>query len=581
MSVLRYFVFGFAVCATLGWSLNQSAFAETDYPLTEDSIRQDGVPEGKVIGPIQWRSKIFPGTVRDYWIYVPQQYDPSQEACVFVVQDGLNRAKGWHLLPVLDNLIHKKEIPVQIGIFISPGGVPAANDQSQPRFNRSFEYDGLGDRYARFLVEEILPEVGKDYSLSDDPNDRAIAGASSGGICAFTVAWERPDQFRRVLSTIGTFVGLRGGDAYPVMIRKHEPKPIRVFLQDGSTDLNLYGGEWFVANQAMLSALKFAGYEVNHAWGDGGHNSKHAASIMPEALKWLWEGYPGEVSVGTTEGRRTDLLIPGEDWVEVSSGHRFTEGPAIDSDGNLYFTDIPNATIHKIDRSGNKSVFVKDSPGINGLMFGADQKLYGCQNGTKKIVRYTLDGEEEVVCEGYPCNDLVVLPNGVGFFTDPQNKKVWRFDAEGKVTLADEGIARPNGIIVSPDQSILTVADTDGRFTYSFTLDENTQLQNKQVYGHLHLEDQELKSGADGMAVDTEGRTYVTTRVGLQVLDQLGRVHFIIEKPQDAWLSNVVFGGENLDVLYATCGDKLYSRKIKATGVRPWEAAVKQPKPSL
>ncbi|MEW4488751.1 SMP-30/gluconolactonase/LRE family protein [Thalassoglobus sp. JC818] len=581
MSVLRFLLCGFVMCAVFGGASGRTVLAETEYPLTEDSIRQDGVPEGKVIGPIQWHSKIFPGTVRDYWIYVPQQYDPSQKACVFVVQDGINRAKGWHLLPVLDNLIHKKEIPVQIGIFISPGVVPAANDQAQPRFNRSFEYDSLGDRYANFLVEEILPEVGKDYSLSDDPNDRAIAGASSGGICAFTVAWERPDQFRRVLSTIGTFVGLRGGDAYPVMVRKHEPKPLRVFLQDGSTDLNLYGGEWFVANEAMLSALKFSGYEVNHAWGDGGHNSKHAASIMPEALKWLWEGYPGEVTAGTTEGRRTDLLIPGEEWVEVSSDHRFTEGPAIDGDGNLYFTDIPNGTIHKVDRSGNKSVFVENSSGINGLMFGADQKLYGCQNGTKKIVRYTLDGEEEVVCEGYPSNDLVVLPNGVGFFTDPQNKKVWRFDAEGNVTLADEGIARPNGIIVSPDQATLTVADTDGRFTYSFTLDEDSQLQNKQVYGHLHLEDQELKSGADGMTVDTEGRTYVTTRVGLQVLDQLGRVHFIIDKPQDAWLSNAVFGGENLDLLYVTCGDKVFCRKIKATGVRPWEPAVKQPKPSL
>ena len=267
--------------------LTPTAHAQESYPDHPNSVRQDGVPEGSIEGPFEWRSEIFPGTVRNYSIYVPAQYDPAEPACVFVVQDGLNRANGWKLPVVMDNLIHQGDMPVTIGIFISPGVVPAPHENAQPRFNRSFEYDGMGDRYARFLLEEILPEVSKTWNLSDDPNDRSIAGASSGAICAFTVAWERPDEFRRVLSTIGTYVGLRDGNAYPVLIRKHEPKPIRVFLQDGTNDLNLYGGSWWVANQDMLSALEFAGYDVHHEWGEGGHNGQHSTAIMPDALRWL------------------------------------------------------------------------------------------------------------------------------------------------------------------------------------------------------------------------------------------------------------------------------------------------------
>ncbi len=207
------------------------ACAQDQLQLTPDSQRQPNVPQGKIEGPFDFKSNVFPGTQRKYWTYVPAQYDANRPTCVMVVQDGLNRANGWRLPIVMDNLIHAGDIPVMIGVFITPGIVPASREDAQPRFNRSFEYDSMGDRYARFLIDEMLPEVAKSYNLSDDPNDRAVAGASSGGICAFTAAWERPDQFRRVLSTIGTYVGLRGGNEYPTLIRKFEPKPIRVFLQ--------------------------------------------------------------------------------------------------------------------------------------------------------------------------------------------------------------------------------------------------------------------------------------------------------------------------------------------------------------
>ncbi len=228
-------------------------------------------PKGEVTKYTFNSSKIFPGTTRDYWVYVPKQYDGTKPACLHVNQDGI----GFGAPAVFDRLIDAKEMPVTIGVFVRPGVVKATSPSALDRFNRSYEYDGLGDNYARFLIEELLPEVetkttadGRKIKLSTDGNDRAIAGSSSGAIAAFTVAWERPDSFRRVFSAIGTYVGLRGGNVYPTLIRKYEPKPIRVFLQDGSNDNNIYGGDWWMANQEMERALAFAGYEVNHAWGD-------------------------------------------------------------------------------------------------------------------------------------------------------------------------------------------------------------------------------------------------------------------------------------------------------------------------
>ena len=557
-----------------------SAFAQEKYEPHPDSLPQEGVPKGKVEGPFQWHSKIFPGTVRDYALYIPAQYDPEKPACVFVVQDGLRRAMGWKIPTVLDNLIHKQEVPTTIGIFISPGVVPPPHENAQPRFNRSFEYDAMGDRYARFLIEEMLPEVSKSYNLSADPNDRAIAGSSSGAICAFTVAWERPDAFRRVLSTVGTYVSLRGGNEYPALVRKYEPKPIRVFLQDGSNDLNLYGGSWWIANQQMLSALEFSGYEVKHVWGEGGHNAKHSTAIMPDALRWLWHGYPEPIQSGVAPNRRTNIVIPGEDWQLVSEGHEYTDSPAVNARGEVFFADIDRGTIDRVGLDGEVERFASPGRGIGGLMFGSDGKLYGCHRGEDQIVRFDAEGKMETVVAKAPANDLVMLPSGT-YYTDSSNGKIWFVDKKGKRTLVDKGLRFPNGVVVSLDQTLLLVSDTGSRFTYSYQIQADGSLAHKQRYGHVHIPDDERGSGADGMTVDTEGRVYVTTEMGLQVFDQLGRCHLILTKPQDAFLSNVAFGGAELDTLYVTCEDKVYRRKVNATGVLSWQAPAKPPRPRL
>ncbi|MCO6456115.1 MAG: SMP-30/gluconolactonase/LRE family protein [Pirellulaceae bacterium] len=577
-----FWIVAFLVCGLLAAVAAGPVQAQNDYEPGPDSLPQPGVPQGEIKGPFSWSSQIFPGTVRDYWVYVPAQYDANKPACVMVVQDGLGRANGWKLPTVLDNLIHKGEVPVTIGIFINPGIVPALREGAQPRFNRSFEYDALGDRYARFLIEEILPEVSKSYNLSTDPNDRLIAGASSGAICAFNVAWERPDQFRRVLSTIGTYVGLRGGNEFPVLVRKTEPKPIRVFLQDGDNDLNIYAGSWWVANQDLLASLQWAGYDVKHAWGTGGHDAKQAVAILPDALRWLWRDYPQPVRVGQDGAkRRTEIMIPGEDWQLVSEGHKFTEGPAVNARGELFFTDIPNSRIHKVALDGQVSVFAQDTGKANGLAFDHRGRLLACASDKRQIVAYDELGKLEVLADGVTSNDLVAAHDGNIYFTDPENRQVQRIAPDGTVSIVDRGLTFPNGVALSPDQTLVYVADTRGRFVYSYQVQADGTLAYKQPYFHLHVPVNDNDSGADGMAVDTEGRLYVTTRMGVQVCDQPGRVHLILAKPQAGWLSNVVFGGPQLDTLVVTCGDKVYRRKVKAQGAASWQPPVTPPKPQL
>ena len=263
------------------------------YKLGPDSQFNENIPHGKVTEH-EWKSNIFEGTNRRYSVYVPAQYDAKEPAAVMVFQDGhayVDPKGDFRATVVMDNLIHAGEMPVTIGIFIDPGhsGELADNRGWKPTpSNRSFEYDTLSDQYARFLLEEILPEVGKSYQLSEDPEQRAICGISSGGICAWTVAWERPDAFRKVMSHVGSFTNIRGGHNCQALIRKTRRKPIRVFLQDGSEDLDNVHGNWPLANQQMAASLAFKDYDYKFVYGVGGHNGKHGGAIFPDAMRWLW-----------------------------------------------------------------------------------------------------------------------------------------------------------------------------------------------------------------------------------------------------------------------------------------------------
>jgi len=341
---MKKFLLPFSILLAL--TSHAQAPAES-YPVDSASIEQKGVPKGEVMKFTFDQSNIFPGTWREYWVYVPAQYSPDKSACVYVNQDGIQ----WKAPTVFDNLIYRNEMPITIGVFVTPGRVMAdSGSNAQNRFNRSFEYDGLGDAYARFILTEILPEVekkkttdGRAIHLSKSGNDRAIGGSSSGAICAFTAAWERPEEFSRVFSAIGTYVALRGGERYPLLVRKYEPKPIRIFLQDGSNDLNIYAGDWWKANEMMERSFEFAGYEVNHVYGEGGHNGTMGTAYFPQAMRWLWKDWPKPIAKGNSKNQfLSDLLIPGEDWELVGEGYGFSEGTAVNESGEVFYKDIHN-----------------------------------------------------------------------------------------------------------------------------------------------------------------------------------------------------------------------------------------------
>ena len=562
-----------------------------NYQPGPDSKLQVGVPKGEVLKFTFDKSKIFPGTMRDYWIYVPAQYKPHTPACLYVQQDGIRFAAPT----VFDNLIHKKELPIIIAVFVAPGIVNAADGNTAlDRFNRSYEYDGLGDAYARFLNDELLPDVetretsdGRPIRFSRNGNDRAIGGESSGAIAAFTAAWERPGAFSRVFSAIGTYVDLRGGMRYPTLIRKFEPKPIRIFLQDGSNDLNIYAGDWWMENQTMERALVFAGYEVQHAWGDGGHNGKQSTMIFPDAMRWLWKDWPSPINAGQTQNPTLSaILIPGEGWQLVSEGHKFVEGPAVNAKGEVFFNDVTNSKTYKVGLDNRVTEFIADSKRGNGNAFGPDGRLYAVAMGEKKVFAYDADGKPTTIADGWVGNDITVAHNGNVYVTNPPGdnenapSKVWLIKPNGENIVVDTGLKYANGVTLSPDQTLLYVADYRSHWVYSYFIKADGTLDNKQRFYWLHVPDTSDQSSADGIRVDREGRLYVATNMGIQVCDQAGRVQCIIPTPNGK-LSNFTFGGEHFDTLFATCGDRVYKRKLKVIGAQTWGVPNKPAQPRL
>ena len=461
------------------------------------------------------------------------------------------------------------------------------------RFNRSYEYDGLGDGYARFLIEELLPEVesmkasnGRAIRLSKDPNNRAIGGSSSGAVCAFTAAWERPDDFRRVFSAVGTYVGLRGAHEYSTLIRKFEPKPLRIFLQDGSNDLNIYAGDWWMANQAMERSLVFGGYEVDHVWGEGMHSGKHGTAIFPDAMRWLWKDWPEPVKAGPSKNTvLSEILIPDESWQLVSDGHKSTEGPAANAKGEVFFNDIPASKTYKVALDGAVSEFITDTKKTTGQHFGADGRLYALATGEAKLLAYDDAGKPSVIASDISGNDLVIAHNGNIYVTQPRaenpnSSRVTMVRPDGSQQVVDTGIRLANGVTLSPDQTLLYVADTRSHWVYSYQIQADGTLQYKQRYFWLHVPDDAEDSGADGMRVDRDGRLYVATRMGIQICDQPGRVNAILPLPNGR-CSNLCFGGENFDTLFVTAGDKVFKRKLKTRGANSWEAPNKPATPRL
>jgi enterochelin esterase family protein len=569
------------------------ALAADDFVESPLHRENPNVPHGTVTKIPAWESKIFPNTTRDWSIYVPAQYKPESAAAVMIFFDGhdyVNVKGHWRVPIVFDNLIASGDMPVTIAIFVDPGH-DKTKEKPQSAWknsNRSYEYNSLGERNAQFLLEEILPAVEKNYHLSHDPEMRALCGASSGAIAAFTVAWERPNEFRKVLSTIGSFVNLAGGNAYPSLIRKTERKPIRVYQQDSSGDLDNPFGNWPLANKQMYAALKYMGYDCRFDFVEGyGHNSNYGGTVFPEALKWLWRKETPKPEIVTKGDLAVDmtlhrLLIDGEDWKLVGEGYNFVDGPCTDAEGNFYFSDLKTPAIYKIALDGTKTKLVDDLG--SGLKWAPDGRLYACQGQKKRLVAFDLKQSPpamEVIADNVNPNDLVVTFKGDIYFTESGKHQVTFIKAKTHEAIAaDVGITGPNGISLSPDQGSLAVSDYKGESVWTFRIEPDGKLTAKGPYMTMRLPIDpkgEFKfnepppylkaAGGDGMITDTIGRSYVATALGVQVFDPTGRLCGVLPKPQaDKPLTSVMLSGTNREYLYVTNGDKIFRRKVQATG---------------
>lgn len=547
--------------------------AAEDYPLGPDSQEQADAPKGTV-QEFPWNeSKIFPGTHRSCWIYLPPAFDANKEYPLTIFQDGggsVNVKGGARAPIVLDNLIHKSEIPAMVALFINPGSVPAVTPGGEGRSTRSFEYDTPDDAYARFLIEEMLPEVAKRAKISAKPEDRALVGVSSGGICAFTAAWFHPEAFRKVITGIGSFTNIQGGYWYPAAIRKTERKPLRIFLQDGDNDLDNVHGNWPLANHEMVAALRFAGYDLKEVFGKDGHSGKHLNALLPDAMRWVWrkdEAPPAPTPEVKADLAIQGLIIPGQDWQVVVDDKKFVDAPCTDADGNFYFSDLGGGTgVYKVAVDGTVSVFNKDLTGISGMKFGPDGRLYACHNKEKRVIAVDAAGKIDVLATDIGCNDLTIDSKGHIYVTETGKKQIVLIEGAGKVRVVDTGIPSPNGLALSPDQETLAVSDYAGSAVWALRVEANGDLTSKMPVMPFRAFGRIIEGKGDGMTCDTRGRWYCASLTGVQVFDPNGRPTGLVLSPTGTAITSVTLSGPGLNWLFVLTQGKVFKRKVDATG---------------
>ncbi|MCP5558454.1 MAG: RICIN domain-containing protein [Verrucomicrobiaceae bacterium] len=537
-------------------------------------IKPEDILPGEIKQFSYAQSKIFPGTVRDVAVFIPAQYDGSKPACVYVKTDGYNPREKL----MMETLIATKEMPVTIGVFVRPGDLPAPMKGTLGRRNRDLEYDGVGDENVRFLIDELLPFVAKEYNLnmSTDGNDRCMSGGSSGGIAAFTAAWHRPDAFSRVYAASGSWVAFRGGHEFPTMVRKFEAKPIRAFLTTASQDMENCAGDWFLLDQEMDKALKFSGYDYQFRIIDGRHVAGYAENYQ-EAMAFLWKGWPERVKAGPSAPRAQEVIVPDEGWQLLAEGFKSTRGPACNASGEVFFADATANKIHRIGLDGNVTEFVADSGNAHCVTVGADGKVYSISEKSGKLMSYDESGAGAVVMEDILGHSILAMPNGGLYVTTNSDKpraagSVW-FIKNGKKTEVDKGLQFATGMAYRPDQWLLSVADGHSKWAYSYQINEDGTLTNKERFFHLHVADWEDDAGAESLCYSIEGRQFLATKSGIQISADDGPTQIILPVPGGGRVTGVAIGGKDKDTLYAFCMNKIWARKIQqhAMGAfTPW-----------
>jgi sugar lactone lactonase YvrE/enterochelin esterase-like enzyme len=533
-------------------------------------------------------SKIFPGTTRTITVYVPAAYQGDKPACVYVGLDGL----GFKAATVFDNLIAQHAMPVTIGVGLSPGVVESVKAPENPRFDRSFEFDSRSDRLARFLLEEVLPAVtrhstpdGRAIRLSENGNDRAIGGGSTGAIGAFTAAWERPDAFSRVFSAIGTYVGMRGGESYYVLVRKTEPKALRVFMQDGAHDEWGGGpemGDWWMSNQTMERALAFAGYDVRHIWGVGTHNGHQGTAVFPEAMRWLWRGWPSPVEARAPGNPVLEAILqPKEAWAPAAEGCPASTNLAANPAGEVF---VSNGGMEKLSpvTSNGKPMGCGSAAVSAPIAFGPDGKVYQASSKGDGGITVSRPGGGKIATEakGLHVRSFVVRSNG-DIYATAENARgegaVWLVRSSGEKTQVGGGLKGAAGIALSPDGLWLFAAQNRSRTGVSYRVQADGSLDARELFYDFYVPTWADDSGAGGIAMDEDGRAYVATRTGIQVFDRNGRVTAILPLPGNEAATSVCFGGDGFHTIYAAGAGKIYRRRLRIVGVPAWAAAKKLP----
>ncbi|MGD1106398.1 MAG: alpha/beta hydrolase-fold protein [Terracidiphilus sp.] len=595
-----------------------SAFTITraeDYTLGPDSQPQDGVPKGTVTKFTLAPGKDYPGTPHNCAIYVPAQYDPSKPTPFMIFLDGSQALGDSMRVPVvLDNLIAKHDLPPMIAIFVDPGILPVVSEADQNRYNRIYEYDSLTPRFSDFLVNDLISEVAKHYNLSKNPDDRALSGVSTGAVGAFMAAWNRPDQFHRVLSLIGTYVSMKGADALPALVRKTEPKPIRIFMQDGTADhivpAEPYGtnfaGSWPINNQVMFEALEFAGYDAKLVMGTEGHNLKQGGAILPDALRWLWRDYPAPIVVHEPEaahepgwdpsGTVFSTIFVDKPWQQAGSDYGSISSLTSDREDNVYFADRNAGNIKRVDANGKITQFAEPPNDTSILRMGANHRLYTYSPSTGEIVSSdtatgTASDQKTIARNLTAVVDFVVTETGTIYLLDGSTATIGVVDSSGQPRVAlrwtDLGgeMVAPKGLALSPDESMLVVTDTVSRYSWSFQIAADGTLGNGEPFYRLELPETTVmswQSGTRGAVEDVNGMVYFATPLGTQICMQNGRAVEILNPPvPGAPIAAITFaGGGDSSWLYVAESGKLYRRPVKVMGANAW-TVVKPPKPTL
>ena len=540
----------------LQWVLKPLAGATLPAEIAAGPRLDPLAPKGTVKEFTFTESRIFPGTRRNGSVFIPAQYDAAKPACVYVRQDGYNRAEK----SFLESLIAVGDMPVTVGVFVRPGELPTPKPGTMGRRNRCFEYDAVNDNYVRFLVEELLPYIAKEFNLnlSTNGNDRCIAGGSSGGIAAFNAAWQRPDAFTRVYANSGSFVAFRGGHEFPTLIRKTDPKPIRAYLTTGMRDMVNCAGDWYLLDQEMDKALQFSGYDYFFRAIDGGHVAGWN-DYFPEAMRFIWKGWPEAVKAGAGAPRMRDVLVPDEGWRLAADGFADTRGAACNATGEVFFADSAAGKVYRIGLDGKASVFLEKSGHANAVTVGPKGEVYMVSELSGKIECVDAAGSRHVIIDGVPGRHILARPDGSLYVS---GKCLWLV-RDGKATVIDEGLKRATGLAYRPDQWLLSVADGDSRWAYSYQINDGGTLSNKERFFWLHVQDWEDDAGAESVCYAKEGQMLVATRSGIQICADDGPTQIILPVPDRSRVLSVCLGGPNRDTLFAFCGNRIWKRTVK------------------